>query len=153
MQVNSINNTAFGAKFSRDLESKVIAYGKYLQRSKRFDEYEELKNSAQVIKTLFPEGTIKVKPNCKFEIIRDINGIPVFKIPIHRAGVFLERYGEADVSLVKNGLLSVNSKIELEQIKEMASRLQSYRHFLEHKVFSTPEKEMELTQKVRRDLL
>ena len=153
MNIGSINNINFGATFSRDLESKLIAHGKYLQRSNQTKEYEELKKNVQVIKAIFPDGRIVVKPTCKLEVISDLSGQAIFKIPVQRAGIFLERYGEADVSLIKNGLLSTNFILEPAHIREIRARLERYKHFLDVKIKTNEFKEAELSNKVKNDLL
>lgn len=152
MNINSISQSNFGAKFSPELESKLIACGKLLKRSNKAEEYEQLKEATHTIRNLFPEGTIAVKPVCKLEIIKDINGKELLKMPVYRANIFLERYGETDVSLIKNGLLSANCKLELEHVKEIANRLQRYKRFMDS-VESTPEKEAALETIIKKDLI
>ena len=152
MQINSVSNYSFRAKFSPELESKLIACGKLLKRGNKTEEYEQLKEATHTIRSLFPEGTIVVKPICKFETIKDINGKELLKMPVCRANLFLERYGETDVSLIKNGLMSTNCKLELEHIKEIATRFLRYKRFMDS-VKSTPEKEAALEAIIKKDLV
>ena len=124
MQINSISNANFGAKWSPEMESKLISLGKHLLRDEKYDEYAELYQHAQRIKEMFPDNQIVLKPGTRLETIYDIHDKPAFKMPSTRYGLYLERFGENDISLGKDVIFNPQFRLTLEQVAEISRRLE-----------------------------
>ncbi len=152
MKINAVNNTSFQAKFSPELESKVVALGTHLLRDGNYADYNEMKRCAKIIKEVFPNGTIKLKPTSRIEIVYDINDKPIFKMPTTRYGIYLERYGENDIALGRDSIFSSQFRMSLEHFTEMSRRLSCANDRINYIEKASPEKK-EIIKRVIDDLI
>ena len=152
MHINSISSSSFGAKLSPELQSKMIVLGKYLRRTGRPDEYEELKHHASIIRETFPNETIKVKPFTQLGIIYDMEHNPVYQVPVTSYNIYLERFGENDVALLREPKHSPVFKLELQDVRSMGKRLASLAERISV-LDRHPQYSKEVTQKIINDLL
>lgn len=152
MQINAISNASFRAKLSPELQSKMVVLGKYLKRVGQPHEYAELKHHARIIKETFPEGNIKIKPFTRSGVIYDMNDTPVYKIPVTNYNIYLERFGENDVALLKDPFFSPMFKLSLQDVRSMGKRLESLAAHI-RVLDKHPQYSEEITQQIINDLL
>lgn len=126
MQINQIaHNVNFNAKFSPELKHKVEALGMYLLRKNDQEGFEDLKNNLSVIHELFPTGTIILREKYRDEYIRDAKGEFVYKFPVKRFYLSLERPYEKENELNVEIFLNKSFRIIPENIRKIAESLET----------------------------